>query len=137
MDADTQARHDANRASLVEVREALVAQYEAEDLATANLRKEALAKIDTGLAHHDAMVANDGVMPSAEVLNRPADEPVMEPESPAVVAAETAPTPPHETFIQRMEDDVGIRHAPPEPAPAPTPAPAVSAAPTPPSPIVP
>lgn len=61
MDAETRARHDTNRADLVDAIAALKARYAREDEATAERRRVEMDRHTEGLAAHDRMM---GVAPT-------------------------------------------------------------------------
>ena len=75
MDAETRARHDANRADLVDAIAALKARYAREDEATAERRRVEMDRHTEGLAAHDRMM---GVAPTVPETLEEEPEPVVE-----------------------------------------------------------
>ena len=135
MDDLTRTRHDANRVAFLDARATAELQWKAEDLATEARRKAETEAWDRGLAAHDAMVANDGVPPAPKEEVSPevqAERDRIDSEAKARAEAAKAPEAPKESFVQRMEEDLGLRAKPAEPVPpapeAPPPTPPVAPA---------
>lgn len=80
MNKEAVARHLANRADLLAVRDALQARWDAEDAATGAARAEHMAKFDQGLKDIDAVIVADGGEVPVEAVPDPEPEPVPVPE---------------------------------------------------------
>jgi hypothetical protein len=95
MDPEIRARHDQNRADLIEARANYVRSWEGEDATRKAERDAMLAKFDAGLEAHDAMTAAaDGPPVATPPVVEPAPvEPPLELAAPEPVPYEPEPYP--------------------------------------------